>query len=683
MSTFTVFLVLVAAVLVSSVLDQVLPRVSLPLIQIALGIVIAIVAGNSFEITLDPDLFMVLFIAPLLYDEAKTIDKAALWHNIRPVLSLAIGLVLLTMLIVGFTLKLLEPSIELAAAFVLGAALGPTDAVAVNSLSNQISIPQRQKYILKGELLLNDASGIVSFQFAMSAIVTASFSLLDATEDFLIEFFGGILFGLVLGFLGNWIIRKIRSIGIENTTFHVLFEVFIPFIIYLVSDACGVSGVIAVVTAGLLNVASPHTSGASVSRMNIVSTSVWRVLSFGLNGIVFVLLGTQLPKAMSHTWEDVSISNVTLIIFIFVITFIMYAVRFLWIFIMDAYHIRRKYQRHMRKRDVKNALVSTLCGAKGTVTLSIMFSIPIYAYYDYDLVSAVPFPNRDLLIFLACGVIVVTMLVATFIVPLLCPAPKQTESEAEAHQKDVEADMEILRMVISELTERQTPETQLNTSIVIQSYNQRIDSIKNKNDFENEPNVDLRIQAIDWEREKTQELMDKDIVHRQVGYRYLDHLDKTESLLGKRVHKRSIWRVLHRWFQRMGQRLLGSIAKILPNSSIPGLTDEYQELQVMTAHYVVSILESKIRDSTHVPTEDASELLIEYQQFIRAHQTERPTVEKALNTRDQTTQVRRLGLLLELEFIQEKFEEGELSRNGARQLRENVNLMLLDLDDQV
>ena len=151
MEALTLSLLLLAAVLVSSLLDQIIPRVSLPLIQIALGLVIAIVAGGDVEVTLDPELFLVLFIAPLLYDEAKHADKVALWRERKPVLSLAIGLVVATALVIGFAVNAIVPSIPLAAAFALGAALGPTDAVAVSSLSKSVDIPQRQASMLKGE----------------------------------------------------------------------------------------------------------------------------------------------------------------------------------------------------------------------------------------------------------------------------------------------------------------------------------------------------------------------------------------------------------------------------------------------------------------------------------------------------------------------------------------------------
>ena len=342
MEALTLGLLLLVAVLASSLIDQIIPRVSLPLIQIVIGLLIAVVAGGEVEVTLDPELFLVMFIAPLLYDEAKHADKQALWRERKPVLSLAIGLVVATTLVIGFLLNAFVPSIPLAAAFALGAALGPTDAVAVSSLSKQVDIPKRQASMLKGELLLNDASGIVSFQFAIAAVVTGSFSLVDAGVDFLVEFVGGLLLGILLGLLGNWVVKRARSIGVENTNFHVLFEVLIPFLIYLVANVCHVSGVIAVVVAGLINVTSPKgVIGPSVSRMNIVSTSVWRVLSFALNGVVFVLLGTQLPLAFQGTWESTAVSNDKLIAYVLGLAFIVIFARFVWVMAMEWVHSRR------------------------------------------------------------------------------------------------------------------------------------------------------------------------------------------------------------------------------------------------------------------------------------------------------------------------------------------------------
>ncbi|MEI2999073.1 MAG: cation:proton antiporter [Senegalimassilia faecalis] len=153
-------LLLLAAVLVSAVLDQMMPRVSLPLVQIAIGAIVILLVGTPVDVAIDPELFLVLFIAPLPFDESRHASKRGLWDNKGSIVSLAIGLVIVTVLVVGFVLNWIEPSIPLAAAFALGAALGPTDAVAVTALGKDIRLTGRQKSLLSGEALINDASGV-------------------------------------------------------------------------------------------------------------------------------------------------------------------------------------------------------------------------------------------------------------------------------------------------------------------------------------------------------------------------------------------------------------------------------------------------------------------------------------------------------------------------------------------
>ena len=243
METFLLILLMLAAVLASSVIDQLVPKVSSPLIQIGLGLVITVVAGHQIDLLFDQsELFLVLFIAPLLFHEAKEANKTELWRNRHSILSLAIGLVLAIIVGVGFFVHAIVPSISLAAALALGAALGPTDPIAVSAASKDADISPRCKALLKGESLINDASGIVAFQFAIAAAMTGAFSPAKAIGEFFIEFVGGIAFGLILGIIGNLIVRLVRSWGLENTTFHVLFEVFTPFIVFLAADQLGGSG---------------------------------------------------------------------------------------------------------------------------------------------------------------------------------------------------------------------------------------------------------------------------------------------------------------------------------------------------------------------------------------------------------------------------------------------------------
>lgn len=272
-------LLLLACVLVSAILDQFIPKVSSPLIQIALGVFIYFFAKGDFNFQINDDVFMFLFVAPLLYNEAKNVSKATMIKNRVLIMSLSIGLVVVLTLAVGFSLNAIVPSIPLAAAFALGAALGPTDSVAVSSLPEEVRLGPRREGILLGECLFNDASGIVAFQCALAAVMTGTFDAVDAGTDFVVLFIGGIVVGIIVGFAAQIISKIVRNRGLENTTFHVLFDVFLPFMVYFAAEAFHVSGILAVVAAGIVSSgffdkANTKHLNPKVSKMSIVSTSV-------------------------------------------------------------------------------------------------------------------------------------------------------------------------------------------------------------------------------------------------------------------------------------------------------------------------------------------------------------------------------------------------------------------------
>lgn len=659
-------LLMLAAVLLSSVIDQLVPKVSSPLIQIGLGLVIAVVMGTQINITLDPNLFLVLFIAPLLYDEAKNLDKKALWENKRPVLSLAVGLVIASALIIGFAVKWLVPSIPLAAAFALGAALGPTDAVSVASLSKQVKIPARSSNILESESIINDASGIVSFQFAIAAAVTGTFSLVGATANFFFAFLGGILVGVTLGYLGNFIVRRVRSWGLENTTFHVLFEVFVPFIVYLVANALGTSGIIAVVAAGILNVVSPRTIGPSISRMNIVSTSVWRVLTFALNGVVFVLLGTQLPRAMQRTWENVTIDNGVLIGYIVGITALMLAVRFVWVLVMERIHRQRTGR--MTMDELRSTAIMTLAGPKGTITLAVAFTIPF------------AIPQRELLLFLACGVIVVTMLLATFVVPLIAP---KKESVDEDRFDEEQANIEILRSVIEELAARQTNENRGATQTVIHAYNERIARLKNKTELSSDSITPLRLRANRWERDFVLDLLEREEIDQLVGYRYVKRLSRTENLLKHHADRVSL-QIAYLRVRTLAHAGWHRLVEALPGDDLAERMEAERDLRLRSNEHVIQKLQAELASPTSdEPAENVSALLLEYQRLVQTTHAANPSITALTTTADKAVEIQRQGLRLELEAIQSNYEEGALPRASYKRLRENVALMQIDLDDNV
>ena len=685
METLLLVLSLILAVLISSVLDQLVPKISSPLIQIGIGLIIAVSAGEQIDILFEEnDLFLVLFIAPLLYHEAKEADKVELWRNRRSILALAIGLVVAIIIAVGFFVNSIIPAIPLAAAFAFGAALGPTDPIAVAAASKDADISTRCKSQLKGESLINDASGIVAFQFAVAAAITGAFNPGQAIGNFLFEFVGGIGIGLILGYVGNLIVRLVRSWGLENTTFHVLFEVFIPFIVFLIADGFHASGILAVVAAGLIDVVSPRSAGPSISRLNIVSSSVWRVISFTLNGIVFVMLGTQLPRVMQVTWNNLNISNTSLIIYVLAISFILIAVRFVWVLAQERIHHKNEARRNRKiakqtaqipapektfKHDLRSAAIMTFGGAKGTMTLAVILTLPA------------SIAQRQLIMFLACGVIVVTLLLATFVVPLLAPAKER--SNPKQKQRDIETNLEILRTVIEELSGKQTPETRAATQIVVGQYNDRISRIKDNNGIDDEPNTKLRLKTLDWERQYVIDLLSKGEVDQYVGYQYLTRLARMQDLLKHHHSIRANLRDILTRIRALGRRSMHEIAHKVPGAEISERAQSMRALQIKSYENVVEKLQNRLTGDSEINAEDISSLIIQYQHLLRTLRNNAPSITTIAKTQDNTQDIERLGLQIELEQIQTRYDDGELSRGAAKRLRENVHLMEMDLEDKV
>lgn len=465
MEILEVSLILVATVLVSSIFDQMLTRVSLPLMQMAMGVVLAVAIPADIDATLPSELFLVLFIAPLLFDESKRASKKRMLSQMSGILSLAIALVVAATFAVGFTVHLIEPSIPLAAAFALGAALGPTDAVAVTSLSSSLRLSERQKTLLSGEALINDASGIVTFQFAVAAVVTGSFSLADAGTSFVRTFFGGLAVGIVFA-LAVWALMTfIRKIGLDSTTFHVVFEVTIPFAAFLLGEALSVSGIIAVVAAGLALTWLPDRGPAVDPGSLAVADGVWETLSFVLNGIVFVLLGAQLPSIVLPRWQGIA-SVASLSVLVFAATAVVIAIRFLWLLAMEAFHrsaLRREGGAvQSRRLAVRDVLVTTLAGPRGAVTLSIIFTLP------YSAGAGASFPHRADLIFIASGVIVITLVLANIVIPLLADSADEGDADIAA------AKALVYRHVIDVLAPIRDRDGDLATAVIVRDYETRL-----------------------------------------------------------------------------------------------------------------------------------------------------------------------------------------------------------------
>lgn len=705
MEYLVIALLYVGAVLVSSVLDQFLRGVSLPLVQMAVGVAIYFFADLPIDVTINSELFLVMFIAPLLFDESRNISNRILWDNRNTVLSLAIALVVVSVLVVGFVLHWLVPSISLAAAFALGAALGPTDAVAVASLGKTVKLGSRQKASLLGEALLNDASGIVSFQFAIAAAVTGSFSLADASWTFVVEFVGGIILGLFLGAIAFFIMQRMRRAGVESATVHVCFELFLPFFVYLVATRFHVSGILAVVAAGLLisyipqrmTVRSRSFSTFS-TRLNIASESVWHLFSFVLNGVIFVNLGIVLSSTLAPALQENSADLFWIFSLVLILTAVIVGVRFLWILCADLLSDNPETGKHMKLGGpaIRNALVTTLCGPKGAVSLSIASTIP------FTVASGAVFPQRDLLLFLVCGVIVVTLLLANFVVPLIAPK-SETDDDDEL---DPEYEIEMIQNVISGLKRRQTVENKQATGRVMRMYHRRLTAARRRSVSGRQLRF-LRQEVLLHQRDFIKEAIAHDEVDKRLGTTYLKRVDRMLKLL---TRKKTLLTS-----NRQTRPLAGSTStmrKIQDQVTSTNETRKKLEFKIDVERVAVDYLELASHEPDDARVQAALALLGEHKALLSALRAQLRALDNAqgiiasvpetagqhsivrtdtgsLHLEPTTdpddlpglADVQAEGLRLELDEIQEMYESGKISQSLAREMREEIYLLQMGLSD--
>src|ERR1044071_1283363 len=263
-----------------------------PILFVLGGLLLGLIPGLP-KVRLDPELVFVFFLPPLLFPAAIFTSWRDFRANLRPISLLAVGLVLFTTAAVGFLAHHFIPDFPLAAGFVLGAIISPPDAIAATAIAGRLSVPRRIVTILEGESLVNDATALVAFRFAVAAVVTGSFSLAEAGGRFLIVAVGGILIGLGVGFLTAWIQKPNEDPPVEITI-----SLLTPFAAYLPAEQLGVSGVLAVVTTGLYH--GWRLPELTSSRTRLQAGAGGEKLEFLLNGFIFLLIGLQLPEVLRH-----------------------------------------------------------------------------------------------------------------------------------------------------------------------------------------------------------------------------------------------------------------------------------------------------------------------------------------------------------------------------------------------
>lgn len=442
MEVVSIVLVLLLAVVASGAIARMLPvNIPTPLVQIAFGAAIGLAA--DLRVSLEPELFLLVFLPPLLFIDGWRIPKDELLKDVPVVVELALGLVLITVVGVGFFIDWLVPAMPLAVCFALAAVVSPTDPIAVSAIAARVPIPRRMMHILEGEALLNDASGLVCLRFAIAAALTGSFSLASAAASFLWLATGGIAVGvtvtLAITRAKAWVSARFG----EDIGSQVLVSLLIPFAAYILAEHIRCSGILAVVAAGVtMTFAELSRQALPATRMR--RNSVWDTIQFALNGIIFVLLGEQLPLILSGARRTVLLTNHDnpwwLALYVLAIVAVLATLRFVWVWLSFRLTLMRKGQSvAVRGPDWRIFAAMSLAGVRGVITLAGVLTLPL------TLNDGTPFPARDLAIALAAGVIIVSLVAASLGLPLLLrglsmpPEPSKREEENRVRVMAAEA----------------------------------------------------------------------------------------------------------------------------------------------------------------------------------------------------------------------------------------------------
>ncbi|AKH87917.2 Na+/H+ antiporter [Edwardsiella tarda] len=544
MEIFFTILILILVVSLSGVLTRMLPfQVPLPLMQIVIG---ALLAWPHFglHVDFDPELFLVLFIPPLLFADGWKTPTREFLHHGREIFGLALVLVLITVIGVGYFLHLLLPEVPLVAAFALAAVLSPTDAVALGGIVGQGRIPKSIMGVLEGEALMNDASGLVALKFAIAvAMGTMVFTISGATLEFIKVALGGLLTGAAVTWLYSKSLRVMSRWAGDDPATQIVFLMLLPFASYLIAEHIGVSGILAAVAAGMTISQSGVIRNAPLT-MRLRANSVWAMLEFVFNGMVFIMLGLQLPGILENSIiqadRDPNIETWYLFADVVLVYALLLVLRFLWLWGMKriSLHFFQRNPLQFASYSMRDLWIASFAGVRGAITLAGVLSIPLF------LSDGSPFPGRYQLVFLAAGVILFSLLIGVVALPLLLRGVEVSDGatyrDEELMAKSISAEVAIESL--KKMQERLEADTEENidpqlltevSSLVIGSLRRRVMTKENVDEIREVENLErrFRLTALRAERGELYHLRATQKISNETLQKMLHDLDLLEALL--------------------------------------------------------------------------------------------------------------------------------------------------------
>jgi Na+/H+ antiporter len=410
-----------------------------PIVLVLGGLVLAMVPGLP-RVDLAPSVVFLVFLPPLIFAGGWSTSIRDFKANRRPIALLSIGLVIATTVGVAAAAKAVIPGISWPAAFVIGAIVSPTDALAATAIFERLRVARRVVTVLEGESLLNDATGLIAYRFAVAAVATGAFSLWDAGVQFVVSGVGGLAVGVAAAWALSQAVRRL-----EDTVVEVTLSFLLPYAVYLAAEQIHVSGVLAAVAAGLYSGwRSPQDMSATT---RVQAMAVWQMALFALNGLAFILIGLQLRTVLEALRTT---SPVELLTAAGVISLAAIVIRFAWVF--PATYLPRFLSERIRSRDPyppwRQVTLVAWTGMRGVVSLAAALSLPLQTR------AGAAFPFRDLIIFLTFAVILVTLVGQGLTLPVLIRALGISAGE-EGVQEEADARFEAIDAALQRLNELQ------------------------------------------------------------------------------------------------------------------------------------------------------------------------------------------------------------------------------------
>lgn len=665
MEFFLIILLLLAIIGLSNFINHFMPYIPVPLIQITLGVLLAALP-LGIHVPMEPELFFILFIAPLLFYDGKNVSRHDLWKLRKPILLLALGLVFLTVIVIGYLIHWLIPSIPLSAAFALAAILSPTDVVAVGAISSRVKMPKTIMHILEGEGLMNDASGLVAFKFAVAATVTGVFSLAEASWSFVLIAFGGFLGGAFLAYMIIRLKVLIRRFGMEDVTLHMLIQLLTPFIIFYVIEHFHLSGILSVVSAGIVHAIYRDREQSPAMQLQVVSKSTWTILIFILNGLVFLLLGLQIPSVSREIFESPLFNNYRAITYILIITASLLLLRFVWIYVgwWGGWLTKRT---SLPKPSMRYIGITTISGVRGAVTLAGAFTIP------YFLANGDMFPVRSLIIFIAAGVILVTLVLASIFLPLMTKSEKGNADELkkEMERKAVLCSVDAAISAMRGLT---TDENRDASVSIISQYNQ----IRNRLTYISEEDTarmkimesKTRMKVLEVEENYFEKLKMVEQIDRKSLYLIEEHIHRMRIAVTNRLQYRGllIWTIIKRGTYNILRLFL-----LKKHDSFKIRMEKNKQVvrfKIKMARAAIDYLKENM-----TPENEGINVLIigEYNEMLMKFKLARKGAD-SINYTSQQRELRDKAFQAERDEIQSLFEAGEISMDVTRKIRRQINI---------